>query len=180
MSNPSRVLKASIFASVMFIGVQASAEWVAQGPKLASFTAKGPGGLSIVGTTADVSVKAQGDNLAITVGLARLKTGIDMRDKHMTEKYLETPKYPTAVLVVPQSNLKVPVGGTDVKGKLTLHGRTKDVLVHYEASGSPKSASIKGTLRINMQEFGIEVPDYLGVTVKPAVDIAVKFDAVDK
>jgi hypothetical protein len=31
-----------------------------------------------------------------------------------------------------------------------------------------------------MKEFGIDVPSYLGVTVKPDVQVSVKFDATDK
>jgi len=67
-----------------------------------------------------------------------------------------------------------------VDGKLTLHGVTRPVKVTYHADGDSKRAKVDGTMRINMNEFKIEVPSYLGVTVKPNVDIAVKLSVFDK
>jgi polyisoprenoid-binding protein YceI len=180
MFKSSRLVKPSILVAALFVVAQASAAWVAQGQRSASFTALGPGGLTIVGTGPDVSVTEKGDSLAISVGLATLKTGIDMRDRHMREKYLETSKYPNAVFQVDKSKLKLPSSGANVEGSLTLHGVTKQVNVHYVASGSAKELTVSGSMHINMKDFGVNVPSYLGVTVKPDVDVTVKFGAVDK
>jgi hypothetical protein len=35
-------------------------------------------------------------------------------------------------------------------------------------------------MRINIRDFGINVPSYLGVTVKPDVDVAIKLSAAEK
>lgn len=158
----------------------ASAAWVVQGQTFVSFRAVGPGGLAIVGNASELSVKEQGSNLAVTVGLQGLKTGIDLRDNHMKVKYLETHKYPTAVLVVDKSKLVVPSSGTDVNGTLTLHGTTKPVRVHYVATGTAKQAHVVGEFRVNIKEFGISIPSYLGVTVKPDVQVTAKFDSTDR
>jgi polyisoprenoid-binding protein YceI len=101
----------------------------------------------------------------------------------MKEKYLETGKYPTAILEVDKTKLQLPTGNTvsaTVDGKLTLHGITRPVKVAYHADGDAKHAKVDGTMRINMKEFKIEVPSYLGVTVKPNVDIEVKLAVIDK
>src|ERR1700730_891725 len=63
-----------------------------------SFQASGPAGMTIEGTTAVLGLADQGDNIVITVPLANLTTGITLRDRHMKEKYLEVPKYPSATL----------------------------------------------------------------------------------
>src|SRR5580693_2415643 len=79
-----------------------------------TFEGKGPAGFKVTGTTTDLSV-AEGDgNVVITVPLANLNTGIDLRDHHMREKYLEVPKYPSAVLTIARSALRVPAGGERV------------------------------------------------------------------
>jgi len=180
MFNSRRALKSTVIVAALFVVSQASAAWVAKGDKSASFKATGPGGLAIVGTSSDVRVSDKGETVAVVVGLGSLNSGIELRDKHMKEKYLETPKFPSATLVVEKSNLKLPSGSADVEGKLTLHGVTKSVKVHYAASGSDKDVSITGSMRINMRDFGVDVPSYLGVTVKPDVDVTVKFGAADK
>jgi polyisoprenoid-binding protein YceI len=144
-----------------------------------SFDASGPAGMKIEGTTADLSVADDGVNVVTTVPLANLTTGITLRDHHMRDKYLEVAKYPVATLTVPRSALKVPQTGeqsaADVAGTVQLHGQTRPVRVHYEAKGDGASLSVRGTFHIKMTDFGITVPDYFGVTVKPDVDVSASF-----
>jgi hypothetical protein len=172
-------IKSSVLLASLMLVAPALAGWVNHGERQVSFKAVGPGGLGIEGKGNDISVKEQGDVIVATVGLNSLATGIDLRDKHMKEKYLETSKYPHAVFTVERSKLKIP-GETDVDGKLQLHGVTKTVKVHYSASGSDAQATFTGTSHLNMKDFNIEVPSYLGVTVKPDVTVAFKFSAANK
>jgi polyisoprenoid-binding protein YceI len=143
------------------------------------FQASGPAGLKIEGTTSDLTVADGGGNIVLTVPLANLTTGIGLRDKHMKEKYLEVDKYPAAVLTVARSALKFPASGatmeTDVPGTLQLHGQTKPVTVHYDAKGDATGFAAHGKFHVNMNDFGIQVPTYLGVTVKPDVDVTASF-----
>ena len=48
------------------------------------------------------------DTLEWLLRPASLDTGIDLRNKHMREKYLEVQKYPNAVLTVDRSTLHFP------------------------------------------------------------------------
>jgi len=62
-----------------------------------------------------------------------------------------------------------------VPSTVTLHGQTRPVTVHYDAKRDGSSLLSHGTFRINMNDFGITVPVYLGVTVKPDVDVSASF-----
>jgi polyisoprenoid-binding protein YceI len=143
-----------------------------------SFTATGPAGLKIVGTTSQVAVKEDGANVVISVPLSAIDTGIALRNKHMKEKYLETDKYPNAELTVARSAVKE--GSGSAQGTMKLHGQSKPVSFNYNAKKAGEGFAVDGTVHLNMKEFGIEVPSYLGVTVKPEVDVAAKFSASDK
>lgn len=180
MSISQRFAIVSIVTLSALSGVAAAdAAWSHSGERRASFKAVGPGGLAIEGKGNDVSVKDHGNEISVIVGLDGMKTGIDLRDRHMREKYLETNKYPKATFTVEKSKLKIP-GGSEVEGKLQLHGVTKPIKVKYEAKGSDQSLNVQGTARLNMKDFGIQVPSYLGVTVKPDVTVSIRFDAVNK
>jgi polyisoprenoid-binding protein YceI len=148
-----------------------------------AFQASGPAGMSIEGTTTDLALSDKGDSLVLTVPLGNLTTGIALRDRHMKEKYLEVPKYPAAILSVARAALKLPTGEdkveADVPTSVTLHGQTRPVVVHYDLKKSGGGLSAHGSFRINMQEFGISVPSYLGVTVKPNVDVNANFRVSD-
>ena len=112
----------------------ANASFAGRGGGTATFTAIGPAGMQIIGTTHDVALQEDPQNIvAVSVTLGTLSTGIDLRDKHMREKYLEV--YPTAILRVPRNDLKLPAAGErgtfDAEGTLSLHGKTRPVKFHY-------------------------------------------------
>jgi polyisoprenoid-binding protein YceI len=149
-----------------------------------SFTLIGPAGLKIVGTGNELRVNDDGQAVKVAVPLSSMKTGISIRDKHMHEKYLQTPNYPTAELQVPRGGLKILGGGSNVSqdtaGTLVLHGKSKPVNFRYTGAREGSKLKVRGTMHINMNDFGIEVPVYLGVTVKPDVDIVAQFDVTDE
>lgn len=147
-----------------------------------TFTAIGPAGMKIVGTTSDLNVDDDGQNVTVVVPLANLRTGISLRDRHMKEKYLQVQQYPNAELRVARSALRFPTGGDtsgDAPGSMKIHGRTNPVTFHYVAHRNGGSISVTGSVHVNMKDYGIDVPSYLGVTVRPDVDVSARFDAND-
>ena len=141
-------------------------------------------GLRIEGTTHDLAISERDGEVAFQVPLAGLDTGIGLRNRHM-RSYLDVAHFPHAELRVSRAALVFPAPGkvaeSDVQGALTLHGVSRPCSVHYraeqEASGEVR---IRGTTRIDMREFGIDVPSYLGVRVDPAVAIQVDFSLHDR
>ena len=177
---------ASLSFACVLLPATAFATFSAKPGANVSFTAIGPAGMQIVGTTSDLRVDedAQG-NIAVTVPLGRLTTGIDLRDKHMREKYLEVPKYPNAVLTVQRSALTLPAasqsGTFETNGTLTIHGTTKPVHLRYTAKHDAQTSyAISSSLTLDMTDYGIEKPGYKGLSVKPSVDLSVSFSADDK
>lgn len=180
MSINSRFATVFLLAAAsLTAGTAASGAWIQQGERRVTFKATGPGGLGIEGQGNDVSVQENGNDVSISVGLGSIKTGIDLRDRHMREKYLKTAKYPKATFSVEKTKLRLP-GGGEVEGRLQLHGVTKSIKVRYEARASEQVMHVTGSTQLNMRDFGIVIPSYLGVTVKPDVTVSLRFDAVDK
>ena len=164
------------------IGVFAASEgsvFSKHGTSQVSFSASGPGGVRIEGQTEELEVRDQGESLAVIVPLRNLSTGMALRDRHMKEKYLETEKYPTAELKVFRGELKVPAAGSTeestANGLLTLHGTEKKVPFKYRATESSGLYSVEASLHVNMADFGIATPSFMGVTVKPDVDVKASF-----
>lgn len=164
--------------------VVAEAQLSASGTPDVHFVAVGPVGMKIEGKTSALSVKDDGKTLTIDIPLSDLHTGIGLRDRHMRDKYLEVGKYPDAKLVVARSALGLPDDGAtkeaDARGTLVLHGHQKTVGFHYSAHRTGQSYSVSGRLQLDVRDFAIDVPSYLGVTVKPAVTVSVRFSARDR
>ncbi len=169
-------------ATVAIAAGDASAKLAKNGDANVAFTATGPGGLKIVGTTAELTVADDGQNVSITVPLRALDTKIELRNKHMRDKYLEVDKYPNAVLVVPRAELKMPQGADvagDAAGTMKLHGKDRPVRFHYTAKRVGTQLAVSGTVRLNIKEYGIEEPSFMGASVKPDVDVAAGFSVTD-
>ena len=171
----------ALFAALTF-SLVAAAKLNKTGGATAGFHASGPAGMSIDGRTSDVSVGDDGSSVTVVVKLASLDTGMGLRDKH-TKEYLEVDTHPTAELKVARSALKFPAAGAessgDAKGSLKIHGQTKDVTFHYSAKLDGDTYTVKGSAGVNINDFGIKTPSYLGVSVKPDITLNVNFSAKD-
>lgn len=143
-----------------------------------SFVAKGrPAFLKVKGeskaVTGNVKVQGESENATGTISLKvdTLKTGIELRDDHMVNKYLEVGKYPEAKVSFNNVPLKA---GTEVLVDLDLHGQTKTVPFKLsELIKSDKALVLKGTLALNISDFRIEVPSYQGITIAKDIDLDV-------
>jgi polyisoprenoid-binding protein YceI len=143
------------------------------GDATAAFEGKGPGGFKLKGTTHAVDLADDGTTLSVVVHLGRLETGIGLRDKHMREKYLQVDQFADAVLRVPWASVHLPEDGQRVQGQTTgtmeLHGKSKEVGFSYSIVRTGSSYAVTGSLPLNMNDFGITVPSYMGLTVQPEV-----------
>jgi hypothetical protein len=159
--------------------VVAQAALVRTGDAEIHFVATGPAGLRIAGKSYDLQVSDSGPAVRLTIPLAGLKTGIELRDRHLKEKYLHVGQYPNAVLEVQRAAIKAPPAGGSVTaeadGSLTLHGQTKPVRFKYTAQHEGGRIKVEGGLRIDVRNFGIPEPNYLGLKVKPEVDAGARF-----
>jgi polyisoprenoid-binding protein YceI len=183
MKNPTLALLAlSAFAA----GAAAAAGYVRTAePAQVVFQGKGPGGLKIEGKTGAVTVTEGEKTLTVEVTLKDLTTGIALRDRHMRDKYLEVEKFPTTKLEVDKAALQFPAPGGSVsgeaKGMYSLHGKQKELPFKYKASCNTASVcNVTGNIAMNINDFGITIPVYLGVTMKPDVTVDISFQAEKK
>lgn len=107
--------------------------------------------------------------------LNTLKTGMDLRDEHMINKYLEAPKYPEATLTLDSFELKD--SGT-TKGKLKLHNVEKEIEINYEASKSDSSLKVETDFSLVLGDYNIEIPSFQGITVAKDIKLKVAFKAM--
>jgi polyisoprenoid-binding protein YceI len=139
-----------------------------------NFLAIGPAGFKINGQTTAMEVKAEGEAVVLRVPLDSVDTGIELRNKHMKEKYLDTKSFPFAELKVAKTLLKEGTGQKGT-GTFTVHGQAKEVQVTYDVAKSGEGLEVKGSFDINIKQHGIDVPNYMGITVKPEVKVVAAF-----
>lgn len=174
-------LALALFLAVFALAVTADARLARTGTPRVVFHADGPAGLRIDGTTHNLDVDDRGASIVVRVPLRNLTTGISLRDHHMRDKYLQIASFPNAELTVDRSAIHFPVGEGvstgDATGSMAIHGHTKNVTFHYTLARAGGQLRVAGTTSIDIRDFGIDIPSYLGITVKPHVDIEVQFTA---
>jgi len=146
------------------------------------FIARGPIGLSFVGKSEEIALCEENGLVLVSLRLDSLRTGISFRDDRMRELYLETEKFPQAVLQFERSHLLWPDSDSvkaKLKGKLTLHGVTRSVNIGYQAEGTCHHARVEASLHLNMKNFNIETPTHLGMMVRPGIAISLKMGVID-
>ena len=102
----------------------------------------------------------------VSLRLEALDTGIDLRTRHMKEKYLESDRFPLATLRFSCPTLrreKAPM-----QGVLTLHGQSKPISGICETQ-APGNIALDFNLKV--EDFGIQTPSYMGISVTNAVSI---------
>ena len=115
-----------------------------------------------------------------TFDLTSLDTGIEMRNHHMKEKYLEVAKFPVATLkiiemILPQKtdSLNWTVEGVPFQGTLNLHGEIKPVSGTAKVSLHESKLDLSCEFAVRLKDFGISVPNYAGITIGDEIKIHV-------
>lgn len=123
-------------------------------------------------------------NSKLKIDLNEFATGIEMRDEHMKENYLETNKGENRFAYLSVVDLSIPTAywqsgkelNTDFQGKLTLHGVTKDVSgkIYFPPFIKGKELLTNSQFNIKLTDFNIQIPSFVGITVAEDVKIDVK------
>jgi len=148
------------------------------------FTAVGwPGALNIHGKGSGpggtIAVHGRDVSGALSLDLATLDSGIDLRTRHMKDRYLEVAKYPQAELHLLALALPdLPASGelqTTFEGSLSLHGVTRPVHGSTQIRRKGEAIDVIASFEIHTNEYGIESAGYMGITVAEKVKIRVQF-----
>ena len=116
--------------------------------------------------------------------LATLDTGIELRNRHLRDEYLEVergPDFRRAVLSGIVLGDPPPTGGgrrdTRFSGSLVLHGVQRAIEGEAELLRREGRIQVEAVFRLSLEAFGIPPPRYLGIGVRDAVEVTVRFDA---
>jgi polyisoprenoid-binding protein YceI len=126
---------------------------------------KPAGSFKVKSTDVKGVVEQKGDHIEahnIVVGLAKVETGIAMRDEH-TRKHLEVDKFPNATLVSATGK------GGKGEGTIKIKGIEHKISGTYKIDGGNCIA----TFPLQLSDYKIEGIKYMGVGVADDVSITV-------
>lgn len=184
MTHIARTTFAGLVAAVLSTAPALAAPAVTGTPKVTFVATGGMLIPDIEGTTSGLTVANDGTALLFTVGLGGLTSGIDLRDQHMREKYLDSPKFPVATLKIERSALTFPAtSGEKKKGKaagtFTVHGVSQPVNVGYALVKTNAGYKVDATFNLDLLKHGIPIPEYQMISIEPGVVASAIFEFSD-
>ena len=114
----------------------------------------------------------------LSLDMSKLHTGLDLRDEHMQKKYLEVGKFPKSELKLDSLSVPALAPGASIKdipfeGTLSLHGETKTVKGTAQVNVKGEEYEIIATFSLNLSDFKIDIPSYMGIKVADTVNVEV-------
>jgi polyisoprenoid-binding protein YceI len=121
----------------------------------------------------------------IVVPAASMRTGNRLRDRTLSEKVLETGRFPEIVFELHRFTgdlSRFRPGETfsvEVAGDLTVHGKTAPVQFPVDVSVFPKSVILTGSFPVHWKSYGLQDPSFPVVArVKEPMQVAFRLCAV--
>lgn len=130
-------------------------------------------------TTALAILDISSRQLAFSVSVAEFQFEKKLMQEHFNEKYMETEKYPKATFQGTLSDFSITSNASQqvtAKGKLTIHGVTKEVQI----SGTLR-ADTDGKIKINaafvvaLKDYNIKIPKLLWENIAEEVNVKIDF-----
>lgn len=146
------------------------------------------GSLQIIGESKDIPPRGILDlgkqmiRGTLEFDMKSIRTGNPLRDKELHERYLETQAFPLAKLKLQPLKLPHPLESgkkikTDFTGLLTLKKKTLPVLGHFEAKQEKNWVTVFAQFKIQLDDFDIDQPGFLGITLSKEIHVFVDFTA---
>ncbi len=103
----------------------------------------------------------QKSNITAKIKVNTIKTGIEMRDKHLKKaEFFDAVKFPE-ITIVTTSITKINDNEYNAKCNLTIKGKTKEVNMPFTFIEKESIANYAGKLLINRLDFGVGSPSVI-------------------
>lgn len=122
--------------------------------------------------------KLKGSELYFETQVGTFETGIGLRNRHMREDYLHTEKYPLSHFKGNITDSKM-ISETEydvtAKGKLFLHGVTKDITINGKIYKLKDGFKIKSDFVVKLTDYKIKVPKFMFVRISEDIQLQLDF-----
>jgi polyisoprenoid-binding protein YceI len=100
-----------------------------------------------------------------------------LMQEHFNENYIESDKFPKATFrgeIINFLNLKESDKTVEIKGTITIHGKSKEITITSNITKTAESIILKGDFGVKVADFGIKIPGVVAKNI--AKEIKVSFE----
>ena len=104
-----------------------------------------------------------------------------LMQEHFNENYVESSKYPKATFKgkidnFDESKLTTTAKEYSVKGKLELHGKSKDITIKAKIKKNGETINLVSNFVVNVDDFDIEIPSVVSKKLSKQVNVTLDFN----
>ena len=124
-------------------------------------------------------VDATTSKMAISILMKSFMFEKALMQEHFNENYVESDKFPKAIFkgeILNFNTITSLESNVSVKGKLTIHGKTKDVIIKTVAKKTADSILITGVFYIDLEDFGVEIPSVVKNNIAKKIKVSFNFN----
>lgn len=144
-------------------------------------TTNGPG-ISVEGEAKNTNLIFDPNKLETTnvvFDVMDLSTGMEKRDKHLHEKVFNVSANGVAKIEYKISKINCPTSGNEVDCDCIGNLKIKDVNneIKFKAKLNRNSQTVEGKTLISLNQFKLNAPSFMGITVDDNVEVTFKVSA---
>lgn len=117
-------------------------------------------------------------DIAYSVPIKEFQFQKSLMKEHFNEKYMDTEKYPKSTFQGKISGYDPSASGiqnVNSKGKLTIHGQTKDVEIPGTIEKQGDKLIMKSKFIVKLEDYKITIPQLLWQNIAEQVEVTVDF-----
>jgi hypothetical protein len=101
---------------------------------------------------------------------------VALMEEHFNENYIESSKFPKATFKGKIDNFDYSKLSSTIKGKLELHGKTKDLSIKSKIKKTGEIINIVSNFNLNTDDFDIDIPNVVSKKLTKNVNVTLDFD----
>jgi hypothetical protein len=121
----------------------------------------------------------ESNGVAFIIPISEFKFAKKLMQEHFNEKYMETEKFPKATFEGVVNNFKSDASGpqnVSVRGKLTIHGVTREVEIPGTAEvTADKKIVTKAKFMVKLEDHKIAIPQLMWQNIAEQVEVTIEF-----
>ncbi|WP_298881414.1 YceI family protein [uncultured Polaribacter sp.] len=124
-------------------------------------------------------IDATKGNIAISILMKSFMFEKALMQEHFNENYVESDKYPKAIFkgaILNFNNLTESETKVEVKGAISIHGKTKEIIVPATITKTKDSILLTGEFFLKVADFDIKIPKVVVKNIAKDIKVIFQFN----
>lgn len=169
--------KISMTALLLVIGINSFAQkYMTRSGQVSFFSATPIENIEAFNNEAAAAVDIANGDVVFQVPVKSFKFEKQLMQEHFNESYMESDKFPKAVFKGQVDKIPAAKDGTypvNVKGKLTIHGQTRDVSVPGTITLKGNEMAVLASFRVDPETYQIKIPSMVASKISRQIEVTI-------